>query len=148
MAVTHLTPWREMVTLRDAMDRLFQESFIRPTQSWDRDLRERPFQLPLDVYTTPEEIVVVAALPGLTPDEVSIAIEGDTLTIKGELRPPLENVEYLFQERPYGAFSRTLTLNVPVETDKAEAVFENGVLTLTLPKAEETKPKVIKVKSK
>jgi len=137
-----------MVTLRDAMDRLFQESFIRPTQSWDRDLRERPFQLPLDVYTTPEEIVVVAALPGLTPDEVSIAIEGDTLTIKGELRPPLENVEYLFQERPYGAFSRTLTLNVPVETDKAEAVFENGVLTLTLPKAEETKPKVIKVKSK
>lgn len=148
MAVTHLTPWREMVTLRDAMDRLFQESFIRPTRSWDRDLRERPFQLPLDVYTTPEEIVVVAALPGLTPDEVSIAIEGDTLTIKGELRPPLENVEYLFQERPYGAFSRTLTLNVPVETDKAEAVFENGVLTLTLPKAEETKPKVIKVKSK
>jgi HSP20 family protein len=122
-----------MVTLRDAMDRLFQESFIRPARGWDRDLRERPFRLPLDVYTTPEEIVIVAALPGLTPDEVSIAIEGDTLTIKGELRPPLENVEYLFQERPYGAFSRTLTLNVPVETDKAEAVFENGLLTLTLP---------------
>ncbi len=148
MRVTHLAPWREMVTLRDAMDRLFQESFIRPTQGWDRDLRGRPFRLPLDVYTTPEEIVIVTALPGLTPDEVSIAIEGDTLTIKGELRPPLENVEYLFQERPYGAFSRTLTLNVPVETDKAEAVFANGLLTLTLPKAEETKLKVIKVKSK
>ncbi|MBL7066217.1 MAG: Hsp20/alpha crystallin family protein [Anaerolineae bacterium] len=148
MRVTHLAPWREMVTLRDAMDRLFQESFIRPTQGWDRDLRGRPFRLPLDVYTTPEEIVIVTALPGLTPDEVSIAIEGDTLTIKGELRPPLENVEYLFQERPYGTFSRTLTLNVPVETDKAEAVFANGLLTLTLPKAEETKLKVIKVKSK
>ena len=148
MRVTHLAPWREMVTLRDAMDRLFQESFIRPARGWDRGLRERPFRLPLDVYTTPEEIVIVTALPGLTPDEVSIAIEGDTLTIKGELRPPLENVEYLFQERPYGAFSRTLTLNVPVETDKAEAVFANGLLTLTLPKAEETKLKVIKVKSK
>lgn len=80
---------------------------------------------------------------------VDIAIEGDTLTIRGELRPPLENVEYLFQERGYGVVARTLriknireTLNVPVEADKAEAVFENGVLTLTLPKAEETKPKV------
>lgn len=148
MTVTHLTPMREMVTLRDAMDRLFKESFIRPTRGWDRDLREQPFRLPLDVYATPEEIVIVVALPGLTPDEVGIVIEGDTLTIKGELRPPLENVEYLFQERPYGAFSRTLTLNVPVETDKADAVFENGVLTLTLPKAEETKLKVIEVKSK
>jgi len=78
----------------------------------------------------------------------NIAIEGDTLTIRGELRPPLENVEYLFQERLCGAFSRTLTLNVPVDADKAEAVFENGVLTLTLPKAEEIRPRVIKVKSK
>jgi len=74
--------------------------------------------------------------------------EGDTLTIRGELRPPLDNVEYLFQERSHGAFARTLMLNVPVAAEKAEAVFENGVLTLTLPKAEEVKPKVIKVKSK
>ena len=102
----------------------------------------------MDAYTTPEEIVIIASLPGLTPDEVDIALEGDTLTIRGELRPPLENVEYLFQERGFGLFSRTLTLHVPVEADKAEAVFENGVLTLTLPKAEETKPKTIKVKSK
>ena len=148
MTVTHLTPMREMVTLRDAMDRLLKESFIRPTRGWDRDSRARPFRLPLDVYTTPGEVVIIAALPGLTPDEVEIVIEGDTLTIRGDLRPPLENVEYLFQERPYGAFSRTLTLNLSVETDKAEAVFENGMLTLTLPKAEETKLKVIKVKSK
>jgi len=137
-----------MMTLREAMDRLFEESFVRPRPRWGEGSRERPFRLPLDVYTTPEEIVISASLPGLTPDEVDIVIEGDALSIRGELRPPLENVEYLFQERPYGAFSRTLTLNVPVEADKAEAVFENGVLTLTLPKAEETKPKVIKVKSK
>ena len=100
------------------------------------------------MYTTPEEIVITTSLPGLSSDEVEISIEGDTLSIRGELRPPLENVEYLFQERPYGAFARTLTLNVPVQADKAEAVFENGVLTLTLPKAEETKPKLIKVKAK
>jgi HSP20 family protein len=137
-----------MMTLRDAMDQLFEESVVRPRPGWGEGTHERPFRLPLDVYSTPEEIVIAASLPGLTPDEVDILIEGDTLTIRGELRPPLENVEYLFQERPNGAFSRTLTLNVPVEAEKAEAVFENGVLTLTLPKAEETKPKVIKVKSK
>ena len=150
MAIVRWNPWREAVTLREAMDQLFEESFVHPRtrQRQGESLRERSYRLPLDVYTTPEEIVVVASLPGLTPDEVDIAIEGDTLTIRAELRPPLENVEYLFQERGYGAVARTLTLNVPVEADKAEAAFENGVLTLTLPKAEETKPKVIKVKSK
>ena len=148
MTVVRWNPWRESVTLREAMDQLFEESFVRPRRRQDEGLQEQLYRLPLDVYTTPEEIVVVASLPGLTPDEVDIAIEGDTLTIRGELRSPLENVEYLFQERGYGAVSRTLTLNVPVEANKAEAIFENGVLTLTLPKAEETKPKVIKVKSK
>jgi HSP20 family protein len=148
MTVTRWSPWRDMMTLREAMDRLFEESFVRPVRGWGEGSRERPFRLPLDVYTTPEEIVIAASLPGLTPDEVDIVIEGDALTIRGALRPPLGNVEYLFQERPYGEFSRTLTLNVPVEADKAEAAFENGVLTLTLPKAEETKPKAIKVKSK
>jgi len=149
MSITRLNPWGEMMTLRDAMDHLFEESIVRPRRTrQSTGLREQPLQLPLDVYTTPDEIVIVASLPGLTPNEVDIALEGDTLTIRGKLRAPLENVEYLFQERAYGAFSRTLTLNVPVKADKAEAIFENGMLTLTLPKAEETKPKVIKVKSK
>ncbi|MDY6876712.1 MAG: Hsp20/alpha crystallin family protein [Chloroflexota bacterium] len=148
MTVTRWMPGREVMTVREAMDRLFEESFVRPRQRWGEGAQERPSRLPLDVYTTPEEIVIAASLPGLTPDEVDIIIEGDTLTIRGELRPPLENVEYLFQERLSGVFSRTLTLNVPVDADKAEAVFESGVLTLTVPKAEEISPKVIKVKSK
>jgi HSP20 family protein len=136
------------MTLREATNQLFEDSFVRPRRRWGDGTPERPFQLPLNVYTTPEEIVLTASLPGLTPDEVDISIDGDVLTIRGDLRAPLENVDYLFQERPYGAFSRRLTLNVPVKADKAEAKFENGVLTLTLPKAEEVKPKVIKVKSK
>ena len=149
MTMIRRNPWREAMTLREAMNQLFEESMVRPrTQRWVEGPRESELRLPLDVYTTPEEIVIVASLPGLTPDEVDIAIEGDTLTIRGELRSPLENVNYLFQERVHGTFSRTLTLNVPVEAQNAEAVFENGVLTLTLPKAEETKPKVIKVKGK
>jgi HSP20 family protein len=139
MAVIRWNPWREMVTLREAMDQLLEDSVVRPTRRGE-GVPEQLSRLPLDAYSTPEEIVIVASLPGLTADEVDIAIEGDNLTIKGELRAPLENVEYLLQERPYGVFSRTLTLNVPVDAGKAEAVFENDLLTLTLPKAEETKP--------
>lgn len=141
-------PFREMMSLREAMDRLFEESFVRPWSTWRRGTPEEPLRLPVDVYTTPDEIVVVASVPGLLPEEVDISIQGDTLTIRGELRPPLDNVEYLFQERPYGPFARSLVLNIPVDVEKAEAVFENGVLTLTLPKAEEIKPKTIKVKTK
>ena len=148
MAVIRWNPWRDMVSLREATNRLLEDSLVRPRHAWEDGTLERAYRLPLDVYTTPEEIVVTAAFPGLVPDEVDISIEGDTLTIRGELRAPLENVEYLIQERPYGAFSRRLTLNVPVDAVKAEAVFENGVLTLTLPKAEETKPRIIKVKKK
>ena len=147
MAITRLNPRRDSLTLREAMDRVFEESFNR-SPTWHNGRREQPHRLPLDVYATPEDIVVIASLPGLTPDEVEIVIEGDALSIRGELRPPLENVEYLFQDRPYGLFSRTLTLNVPVEASRAEAVFENGVLMLTLPKSEETKPKIIRVQSK
>ncbi|MFO7742774.1 MAG: Hsp20/alpha crystallin family protein [Anaerolineae bacterium] len=145
--LTRRDPFRDLMSLREAMDDLFEESFVQPRQR-SIEPRERRLRLPLDVYTTPEEIVIVASLPGLTPDEVDITIDGDRLTIRGELRPPLENVDYLFQERAYGPFARTLTLNVPINADEADAVFENGVLTLSLPKAEESKPRTIEVKRK
>ncbi|MEA3375995.1 MAG: Hsp20/alpha crystallin family protein [Chloroflexota bacterium] len=145
--LTRRDPFRDLMSLREAMDDLFEESFVQPRQR-RIEPRERRLRLPLDVYTTPEEIVIVASLPGLTPDEVDITIDGDRLTIRGELRPPLENVDYLFQERAYGPFARTLTLNVPINADEADAVFENGVLTLSLPKAEESKPRTIEVKRK
>ncbi len=105
-------------------------------------------RLPLDAYSTDNELVIVADVPGANPEDVEITIEGDTLTIKGEIKPPLENVDYLFRERVYGPFNRSLVLNIPVQADKAEASFDNGVLTLTIPKAETAKPKTIKVKSK
>jgi len=146
MAVIRWNPWRDAPSLRDAANYWWGDSFARPERArWGS--AERPSQLPLDVYTTPEEIVVVASLPGLMADQVDITIDGDRLVIRGALQAPLENVDYVFNERAYGDFTRTLTLNVAVDAAKAEAVFENGVLTLTLPKAEETKPKMIKVKS-
>ena len=151
MTVRNWEPIRDLVTLREAMDRLFEESFVRPGSTrWARraEGREAPYQLPLDAYVTANELVIVASVPGLSPDEVEITIEGDTLSIQGEVAGPIENVEYIVQQRPYGKFSRTLRLNIPVDADAAEALFEHGVLTLTIPKAEEAKPRTIKVKTK
>ena len=78
----------------------------------------------------------------------SVTLEGDTLSIHGEFKAPMENVEYVFQERSFGKFSRTLTINVPVDVNKVEATFDSGVLTITLPKAEAARPKTIKVEAK
>jgi HSP20 family protein len=95
-------------------------------------------------------VVVKASLPGVKPEDVDITISGDTLTIKGETKTEEEvkREDYLYQERRYGSFSRTIALPSSLQTDKAEATFENGVLTLTIPKIEEVKPKTIKVKPK
>jgi HSP20 family protein len=130
------------------MNRLFEDSVVggygqRTGQGDGTELR-----LPIEAYATDHELVVRAAVPGLKPEDVEITIEGDTLTLRGEFPRPLDNVNYLFAERPWGRFSRTLQLNVPVQADQAEAVFENGLLTLTLPKAEAVRPKVIPIKAK
>lgn len=137
---------RELVSLRDMMSRLLEQSLV-PDWAWGPRLEERAWRLPLDVYSTDDAIVILASVPGLKPEDVEITLEGDTLTIKGEFKPPLENVDYLLQERGYGVFIRTLTLNLPVEADKATAHFENGLLTLVLPKAQAVRPKVIKVQA-
>ncbi len=144
--VTRWDPFREAVTLREAMDRLFEDSYVPARQR--EQSGERFYRLPLDAYVTPNEIVVLANMPGVNPTEVEITIEGDTLTIKGERRAPLENVDYVLQERPFGRFQRTVNINIPVDADKAEAKYENGLLTLTIPKAEAVKPKTIQVVSK
>lgn len=146
-ALVRWEPFRDIISLRNAMDRLFEDSFVRLSRFWPA-LGE--WQVPIDMYQTDNEIVVKAAIPGLKPEEVDISITGDTLTIKGEHKEDKEvkDEDYFYKECRFGAFSRTLTIPVKVKSDKAEAVFENGILTLTLPKAEEVKPKQIKVKVK
>lgn len=144
--LTRWDPFREAVSLSEAMDRLFEDSFVPARRR--ETAQARVYRLPLDAYVTPEEIVVVANMPGLNPEDVEITLEGDTLTIKGERPAPLENVNYVMQERPYGKFQRTLNINIPVDADKAEAKYEHGLLTLTIPKAEAVKPKTIQVVSK
>jgi HSP20 family protein len=140
--VARWDPFADVVTLREAMDRLAEDGYSRRQQAENRD---RHFRLPIDAYVTPEEIVVVANMPGIKPEDVEIILEGDTLTIRAERPAPLQNVNYVIQERTYGTFQRTLNINVPVDAEKAEAKFENGLLTLTVPKAEAARPKQIKV---
>lgn len=148
MRVVRWNPNRDLVSLRDAMDRLFEESWVRPSrEAWEERQASRAWRLPVDVYSTDEEIVIVATVPGLAPEDVEITIEGDTLTIQGEIPGHLDNVNYLFQERTVGKFVRVLSLNIPVDADKSEATFANGLLTLNVPKAEAIKPRQIKVKT-
>jgi HSP20 family protein len=149
MRIVRWNPSRDLVSLREAMDRLFEESWVRPLRlSWEEREETRAWRLPVDVYSTDADIVIQAGVPGLEPDDVDITIEGDTLTIRGELPAHLENVNYLFQERTVGKFIRVLSLNIPVDAAKAEATFENGLLTLIIPKTEAIKPRQIKVKTK
>lgn len=148
MTLSRWEPFKDLMTLREAMDRLFEDSFVRTGPRWIGPSGENRCNLVLDAYLTDNDLIISAAVPGMDPKDVEITIDGDTLTIKGELKGPLENVDYLVQERAYGKFSRTLRLNVPVQADKAEATFDKGVLTLTLPKREEIKPKTIKVTTK
>ena len=148
MAIERWHPFTELMSLRQAMDRLFEDSFVHPSRSLEA-LGEVAAPT-LDVYQTPSEIVVKAALPGVKPEDVNIDITGDALTIKGESKAEQEvkREDYLYQERRYGAFSRSVVLPGGLKSDEAEATIEDGVLTLTIPKAEEVKPKAIKVKAK
>jgi len=141
-------PFRELISLREAMDRLFEESFVRPWSRWPGFAEEGV--LPVDIYETEDSVVVEASIPGVKPEDIDVSITGDTLTIKGETRAErkVERENYIRQERRYGSFCRAVTLPGGLKTDKAEAEFQNGVLTITFPKTEEVKPKSIKVKVK
>jgi HSP20 family protein len=147
MALQHLEPFSEMVSLRDAMNSLLQGSFVRPTAMLGDG---NAAMLPLDVAETENEFIVKASLPGVRPEDVQITVQGDTLSIRGEAKAEEEKqgVHYHLRERRFGQFQRTVTLSTPISADKAQAQFENGVLTLILPKAEEAKPKQIKIAGK
>jgi HSP20 family protein len=146
MSLTNWNPEREFTTLREAMNRLLEDSFVMSGLDMADGTREA--RLPVDVHATENDFVVTAAVPGLKPEDVELTYEGDTLTIRGKFPERLENTQYLMAERFHGSFSRTLRLNVPIQADKIDATFDNGILTLVLPKAEAIKPRVIKVKAK
>jgi len=150
--MSNLTRWepvREMMTLREAMDRLFDDAFTRPF-SLNREGGSTWSSPAIDMYQTDDEVVVKAALPGFKPDEVQINVTGDILTIKGEVKHEEEKKDksWHIHEQRWGSFERSLRLPTGVISDKAKADFDNGILTISLPKSEEVRPKTIAVKAK
>jgi len=147
--LTRFEPGREIMTLRDAMDRLFDDAFTRPF-SLIREGGSTWSSPAIDMYQTPDEVVVKAALPGLKPDEVQINVTGDILNIKGEVKQVEEKKDksWHIREHRWDAFERSVRLPTGVISDRAKADFDNGILTITLPKSEEVKPRTITVKAK
>ncbi|GAP20080.1 Hsp20/alpha crystallin family protein [Leptolinea tardivitalis] len=143
--IVRFEPMREMVRMSDAMDRLFENIYGR---GWhDGDLFESPS---VDMYQTENDIVVKASLPGMKAEDIQISVVGDVLTLRGKIdaEEEVKDASYHIRERRSGSFARSLPLPSAVQSDKAKAEFENGVLTLTMPKAEEMRPKTITVKAK
>jgi HSP20 family protein len=140
-------PFREMASFRDAMERMFEERFMRPAAPlgfWGEGT------MAVDMYETDDAVVVKTPIPGVKAEEINVSVTGDTLTIKAEIKEEqdIKGENYLRRERRYGSCCRSVTLPGGLETDKAEADYRDGVLTLTFPKAEEVKPKSIKVSTK
>ncbi len=148
--MTNLTRWeplREMQTMRDMMDRFFEEPFIGGPRQWTQT--DHNYPLALDVAEDENHYIVRASVPGVAPDEVDVTLTDNVLTIKGETKSEenIDETNYHLRERRYGSFMRSITLPAAVDADQVEATHENGVLTLRLPKTEAVKPKRIAIKN-
>jgi HSP20 family protein len=142
--LTRYDPFREMLAMRNTMERLL-DSAVTGTST----LQPATLGLALDIAESENEYVVKASLPGIHLNDLEITYANNTLTIKGEIQEEqeLEEARYHLRERSYGSFARSITLPAGVESDKIEANYAAGVLTLRLPKAEEIKPKRIAIKA-
>jgi HSP20 family protein len=142
-AITRRNPFRDMLDMRDMMDRMLERDFFGSSMfrsEWD---------LPLDVAEKTDEFVVKASIPGIKPDDLEITYNNNVLTIKGEVKGEKEekDTRYHLQERWSGSFSRSISLPGGIKADDIQASYQSGVLTLHLPKKEEIKPKRISIKT-
>ena len=134
----------EIVSFRDAMERLFDDRVFRPMWPIGADREAVPA---LDVYVTPEAVIAKVALPGVKPEDVDVTIGDDLVTITGTFSEESEATEsgYVHKELSHGSFSRQFSILPTCKPEDATASFKDGLLTLTLPKTEEVKPTHIKV---
>ena len=149
----------EFVSLRDAMDRLLADSFVSsPFRTlWSAtggtgNGAPARMPLPLDVYATQDEVVIVAAAPGLNPADIEVTVNQGTVTFSGQTHDVAQSEEakqatWFLHELPHGTFRRTVTLPFEIDAGQAEATFEHGVLRLRLPKAEQAKPRKIEIRA-
>jgi len=145
MAIVRWEPFRDLVTAQRDFDRLFRGAFS--AQPGETELSTRSWAPPVDIYETEDAIVLKAELPGMDPNDVEVRVEDNTLYLKGERKYEKEVKEQNYHrvERSYGSFARSFSLPNSIEADKVKAEFKDGLLTLTMPKREEAKPKTIKI---
>ena len=143
MALQRWDPVREPLSLRDAVGRLFEDSYVRPATA----AGGAPLGLALDIEETADAYTVRASLPGFRPEDVDVTIADDALTIRAERGGEEERrgATYLLRERQVGSMGRSVALPMRIDADAARARYEHGELILTLPQAEETKPKRIRI---
>ncbi len=141
-SISRFEPYRSH-PLQEQLNRLFNEAFERSPE----DSNLTTWAPAVDIYETEQELVVKADLPDIKPEDLDIRVENNNLTIRGERKfeKKVKEDNYLRVERSYGSFSRSFSLANTVNTEAIKAEYKNGVLTLTIPKREEAKPKQIKV---
>ncbi len=141
-------PWNEMLSLREAMNNLLEESYVRPRGD---EAQTGRVGLPVDIQEDADSFTIKASVPGIDPADVNITVLGDTIRIHGEHRSESEREggegrRWLVRERSVGTFDRAIGLPTAVNPERANADFRDGVLTITLPKAETAKPRSIPVR--
>lgn len=148
MTITRFSPMNDFVSLREAMDRLFEDSVIKPTR-WT-GLAAGQIAVPVDLWETNDAYHLRADLPGLAPEDIDINVTSESVAISGETKTPQDVAGdgWLRQERRAGRFQRAFTLPVQIDPDKVQATFTHGVLELVVPKADQVKPRSIKVTAK
>jgi HSP20 family protein len=146
MDLVRWNPWKEMVSLRERMNRMFEDSLFRPERHED-GLGLGAWSPAVDMFEKDDKVVIKAELPGLDKKDVSLDLQNGVLTLKGERKHENEVKEENFyrREMSYGKFVRSFSLPVDVDADNIKAEFQNGLLTVEVPKPEEHKPKQIKV---
>lgn len=146
MALIRWDPFREMSSLQERMNRVFSEVLAR-SPIGEEEISRGAWVPAVDIFETPESIVLKAELPGITKDDIFVEVKDNTLSLKGEKKFEKEVKEenYHRVERSYGSFQRAFTLPSTVQQDKVKAKFKDGILQIVLPKVEEAKPKQIKV---
>lgn len=142
------SPLQDLMSLRQAMDRMFEDRWVSPG-SWLTWSSPGTNYLPLDIYESADDIVVRAVVPGVTAEGMDLQFQGGVLTLRARSEGPAipDGATWLVHEVTPGEFIRQVTLPRTVDADRAQTTFENGVLTLTLPKTADAKPKQIKVQA-
>jgi HSP20 family protein len=145
MAIIRWDPFRDMVTLREKMNRLFEDVFTGRGE--DKELAASTWAPAVDIYETENELIMTAEVPGIEEKDIEIKIEDNTLSLRGERKFEKETKEENYHriERSYGSFYRAFTLPNSIDPDRIQAEYENGVLKISMPKRQELKPRKVKI---